>query len=338
MRKVILGVLLVAVLGSLIAAFIGWKIYGVNTVHTSDKIIYINSGSSFDDVLETLDTAFIISDKSSFEKVASLMKYNNVKSGRYSIPSEMSNKDLVSLLRSGVQEPIDLVISHGRTLGDIASAIGNQMEVDSAELQAAILNERFLDKVNLEESNVISMIVPNTYQMYWDAPAEKILDRLAKEYDVYWKKREAQLAQLSMTKLEVSTLASIVESESQHKPERPTIAGVYLNRLKSNIPLQADPTVVYAVGDFTIRRVLNKHLEVDSPYNTYKYNGLPPGPICMPSISSLDAVLNAENHDYLFFCAKPGYNAGHSFAKTNAQHERNARVYRRWLSNEGIRG
>jgi len=338
MRKVILGVILVAVLGSLIAAFIGWKIYGVNTVHTSDKIIYINSGSSFDDVLETLDTAFIISDKSSFEKVASLMKYNNVKSGRYSIPAEMSNKDLVSLLRSGVQEPIDLVISHGRTLGDIASAIGNQMEVDSAELQAAILNERFLDKVNLEESNVISMIVPNTYQMYWDAPAEKILDRLAKEYDVYWKKREAQLAQLSMTKLEVSTLASIVESESQHKPERPTIAGVYLNRLKSNIPLQADPTVVYAVGDFTIRRVLNKHLEVDSPYNTYKYNGLPPGPICMPSISSLDAVLNAENHDYLFFCAKPGYNAGHSFAKTNAQHERNARVYRRWLSNEGIRG
>jgi len=338
MRKVILGVILVAVLGSLIAAFIGWKIYGVNTVHTSDKIIYINSGSSFDDVLETLDTAFIISDKSSFEKVASLMKYNNVKSGRYSIPSEMSNKDLVSLLRSGVQEPIDLVISHGRTLGDIASAIGNQMEVDSAELQAAILNERFLDKVNLEESNVISMIVPNTYQMYWDASAEKILDRLAKEYDVYWKNREAQLAQLSMTKLEVSTLASIVESESQHKPERPTIAGVYLNRLKSNIPLQADPTVVYAVGDFTIRRVLNKHLEVDSPYNTYKYNGLPPGPICMPSISSLDAVLNAENHDYLFFCAKPGYNAGHSFAKTNAQHERNARVYRRWLSNEGIRG
>ena len=141
-----------------------------------------------------------------------------------------------------------------------------------------------------------------------------------------------------MTKLEVATLASIVESESQLKAERATIAGVYHNRLKRNIPLQADPTVVFAVGDFTIRRVLNKHLEVDSPYNTYINTGLPPGPICMPSISSLNAVLEPENHDYIFFCAKPGYNAGHNFAKTNAEHERNARVYRRWLSGEGIRG
>jgi len=333
-----LSLILVGVLGSLIAAFIGWKIYGVNTQHTSDKVIYINSDSSFDDVVYTLDTASIIADKSSFEKVASLMKYTYVKPGRYKIHADMSNKDLISLLRSGVQEPINLVISHGRTLNDIASAISQQMEVDSSDVLDAFLDERFLEEVNLDNSNVISMIVPNTYQMYWDASADQILDRLAVEHEIYWKKRESQLANHSLTRLEVSTLASIVESESQYKPERATIAGVYLNRLKRNIPLQADPTVVYALGDFTIRRVLNKHLEVESPYNTYKYNGLPPGPICMPSISSLDAVLNAENHDYLFFCAKPGYNAGHNFAKTNGQHERNARVYRRWLSQEGIRG
>ena len=338
MRKVILGILLLAVIGSLVAGYVGWKIFGVNTIHESEKIIYLRSGSSIDDVIYTLDTASILGDKSSFEKVASLMKYQRIKSGRYKIDVDLSNRELVAHLRSGVQEPIDLVISHGRTLGDIARAIDIQMEVDSAALHNALLDEQLLSKVNLNESNVISLIVPNTYEMYWDASAEKIVDRLRTEYDAYWEKRASLLARSGLSRLEISTLASIVESESQLKPERPTIAGVYLNRLKKNIPLQADPTVVYAVGDFSIRRVLNRHLEVDSPYNTYKYDGLPPGPICMPSISSLDAVLQAEQHDYLFFCAKPGYNAGHSFARTNAEHESNARVYRRWLSREGIKG
>jgi UPF0755 protein len=174
--------------------------------------------------------------------------------------------------------------------------------------------------------------------MYWNIDAQGFLSRMKSEYDKFWSQndRPALLEASDLTKNEVSTLASIVEKESNLASERPTIARVYLNRIEQGILLQADPTVVFAVGDFEIRRVLNVHLEIDSPYNTYKYAGLPPGPICMPSKSSLDAVLKAEPHDYIFFCAKPGYNGAHSFAKTNAQHERNAAEYRRWLNQERI--
>ena len=260
MRKILLGILIVGVIGSLVVGFLGWKIYGVNTIHESEKIIHIPSGSLFEDVVHALDTASVIRDKASFEQVARLMKYNKVKSGRYKIDVNLSNKDLVSHLRSGVQEPVNLVISHGRSLGDIAHVISHQMEIDSTELHRAFLGEAFLQKVSLDQSTVISMVVPNTYQMYWNASAETIVNRLSSEYEAYWEKRESMLSKLGLSKLEVSTLASIVESESQYKPERPTIAGVYLNRLKRDIPLQADPTVVYAVGDFTIRRVLNLSL------------------------------------------------------------------------------
>ena len=339
MRKIILGFILVASLVAVVAGFLGWKIYGANTLHQENKIIYVPSGSDYETLVTTLDTSGILDDKRSFGWVSDAMNYKNrVKSGRYLIPTGQSNRDLVSLLRSGQQEPVNLTISHARLLGDVAAAISAQMEIDSISMMHALSNSTFLDTVGLTPATAIGLIIPNTYQMYWDASAENIADRLHKEYDIYWKDRASSLEAIGLSQLEVSTLASIVESESQQKSERPTIAGVYLNRLKRNIPLQADPTVVYAVGDFTIRRVLNRHLEIDSPYNTYKNPGLPPGPICMPSISSLDAVLNAEKHDYLFFCAKPGYNGTHNFAKTNSEHERYARVYHRWLSQEGIKG
>lgn len=339
MKKVIKAFLFIGTLGALIAGYIGLKIYGSNTIHESEKLIYISSGADHEEVMNTLDTSGIIDDISSFRWVSGLMKYSDrVKSGRYIIPPELSNKDLVSLLRSGNQSPVNLTISHGRTLQDVASIISHQMEVDSVGIVEALTDNDFLSEVGLTSANVLSLVIPNTYQIYWDESAAGIATRLKKEYDKYWQGRQVLLEEVGLSQLEVSTLASIVESESQQQSERPTIAGVYLNRLRDNIPLQADPTVVFAVGDFTIRRVLNKHLEIDSPYNTYKNTGLPPGPICMPSISSLNAVLSPDKHDYLFFCAKPGYNAGHNFAKSNSEHERNARLYHRWLSREGIKG
>ena len=212
------------------------------------------------------------------------------------------------------------------------------IEADSNAIHKAMIDQTLLSRRGIEAPAAISLYIPNTYEFFWDSDALDFISRMEKEYDRFWNESRSQQAELlDMSRAEVATLASIVEKESNLKSERPTIAGVYHNRLRAGIPLQADPTAVFGLGDFTIRRVLYKHLDVDTPYNTHMHKGLPPGPICMPSISSLEAVLTPEDHDYIFFCAKPGYNNGHLFAVTNAQHERNARVYHRWLNSEGIK-
>lgn len=316
-------------------------IFSTNTKHTESKIITIEKGATFEQVSNQLLDAEILDRPSSFDMVAKLMKYKNkIKSGRYKILPNRSNRELISKLRSGDQDPVKVVINSSRLLTDMAGQISPQLAFDSTSLMTVLLDPSRLEKLGVDEKNVIRLLVPNTYEFFWDVTPEAFLDRMKEEYDRFWSKagRKDKLAALEMSQEEVSILASIVEKESIQVEERPIIAGLYLNRLKQNIPLQADPTVVFGVGDFTIRRVLNKHLAHESPYNTYLNSGLPPGPICLPSISSIDAVLNAEEHDYLFMCAKPGYNGYHSFAVTNAEHERNARVYRRWLNQQGIRG
>ncbi len=325
-----------------IIAFIGYqKIFGINTLHNEEVIILIPKNSNFDDVIRVLDTAGIVKKMSSFRQVSSWMKYGPiVKSGRYKVGTNLNNRELVGLLRSGRQEPVQLTISAARRLQDIAGIVAKKIEADSVTILNTMSNEELLHNYNLNPHTAISLFIPNTYELYWNITAEQFLDRMHKEYLNFWSRdnRLQKLETLNLSKSEVATIASIVEKESIQKDERPTIAGLYLNRIVKGIPLQADPTVVFGVGDFTIRRVLNKHLAFDSPYNTYMYPGIPPGPICMPSISSIDAVLNPEKHDYLFMCAKPGYNGSHSFATNTADHERNARVYRRWLNSEGIRG
>jgi len=269
------------------------------------------------------------------------MKYDqNIRPGRYKIQPNLSNRSLVGQLRIGQQEPVSITISTARTLDQVAGVISHRLESDSLTILKALLNPEFLRANNLTEASAISMIIPNTYQVYWNISGEQLANRLHDEYEAFWRANDRTKKQqaLGMTRQEISALASIVEKETIQNPERPIIAGLYLNRLKDNIHLQADPTVVFGVGDFNIRRVLNKHLEYDTPYNTYIHPGLPPGPICMPSIASIDAVLSADKHDYIFMCAKPGYNGAHNFAATNAEHERNATVYRRWLDKEGIKG
>jgi UPF0755 protein len=303
--------------------------------------LLISKGSTFNDVLQQLKEHGALKNEQSFKLVSKLMKYDreSVPGGKYVIQSDFSNRKLIGKLRSGDQDPVNVTFNNVRMIDELSGQITANLEIDSIEVLSYLRSQIFQERHHVTDETVITLFIPNTYQFYWNETAITVVDRLAEESKKFWaaKNREQKLAELGLTKEEVYTLASIVEKESNLKEERPTLAGVYLNRIRQGIPLQADPTVVFATGDFGLRRVLNKHLEIDSPYNTYKNPGLPPGPIYMPSINSIDAVLQNEQHDYIFFCARPGYNAGHLFAKTNRAHEDNARKYHKWLRSQNIR-
>ncbi len=340
-RKAVGAVIILLVLGLLGAYQLYSWIYTANTALNEEVVIYLPRETSYDALKDTLLSNTVLENYTSFDWTAKLMKSreNRTFHGRYVIHPGMSNRQILQKLRISDQNPLMVTISTGRTMADIYRVLSLQLEADSLAIQSAFESEETSKKTGAASEQLIALIIPNSYEMFWTATPRQIADRFITEHEKFWNAngRKQKCDRLSITPFECSTLASIVEKESNIHTERPTIAGVYLNRLERGIPLQADPTVVFAVGDFDIRRVLNRHLEIDSPYNTYKNAGLPPGPICMPSISSIDAVLNAEDHDFLFFCAKPGYSGEHLFAKTNREHERNARVYRNWLDNQKIK-
>lgn len=245
----------------------------------------------------------------------------------------MSNNELINLLRSGHQTPVNLVFNKLRIKSQLAGKVAKQLEADSTSIMHLINNPVFLTKYDLDTSNVMAVFIPNTYEFFWNTNAEQFFDRMYSEYQRFWTDtRKEKQRKTKLTPIEVVILASIVEEESNKNAEKPTISGVYLNRLKKQIPLQADPTIKFALGNFEIKRVLKKHLEVNSPYNTYKNRGLPPGPICLPSIATIDAVLNFENHKYLYFCAKDDFSGYHVFSNTLQQHNQNAIRYQKALS------
>ncbi len=322
--------------------YIRSTLFASNINESKDKYeLFIPSNSSYRDVYELLKKDEVLKDYTSFEVASKFMKYDNdkVPSGRYILSKGMTNRSLIVKLRSGNQDAVKITFNNLRTVEELCGQIANNIEADSNEVYNVVMSPDFLDAKGLNPKNVMTLFIPNTYEIYWNAKPNTVIEKLVKENEKFWnaKDRKTKLDQLGLTKEEVYTLASIVEKESNMKSERPTVAGVYLNRIRQGIMLQADPTVVFATGDFELRRVLNKHLGMDSPYNTYRNLGLPPGPIYMPSINSIDAVLTDEQHDYIFFCAKPGYDSGHLFAKTNAQHAANARTYHSWLKSQNIK-
>ncbi|MEM9545417.1 MAG: endolytic transglycosylase MltG [Bacteroidota bacterium] len=342
LKKLFYLFLLALVLGGFGVYWAYGIIFSPNTAFNEDIVtIQIPKNSSFDDVVQILKEANVLTDETSFRRVSEWMNYQReeVPSGNFELKKGWNNKELISKLRSGVQKPVKITFNNVRTVEELMGPLSATISLDSSELAGYFLDPVVQDDLGFSKETMLTMFIPNTYEMYWDMNAENLANRLLKEHDAFWNKndRRSKAEQLNMSPAEVYTLASIVEKESQYGPERPIIAGLYLNRIERGIPLQADPTVVFANGDFGIRRVLNKHLKYDSPYNTYLYNGLPPGPIYMPSIESIDAVLNPEEHDYIFMCAKPGYGTQHAFAKTNRGHAQNARKYHEWLSQQGIR-
>ncbi len=341
-KKIFFVLFILAFLGGSLAYLFYDKIFNPNVVENlDDPLIYIPTGSTYEDVINILIEKECLIDQKSFHWVAKKMKYDQseIKSGRFKLQSGWSNRQLINHLRLGKQEPVKLVINNVRTLPELFDLLGGYLEATPEQLRTYFTDPNFLDSTSYSSNTLLTHFIPNTYEVYWNTSPANLFNKLKKEKEKFWstKDRTAKLKSKSLSVDEAYTLASILEKESTNNQEKPTIAGVYLNRIKRGIRLQADPTVVFAVGDFTINRVLHKHLAHPSPFNTYIHAGLPPGPICMPSVSSLEAVINAEDHNYIFFCAKPGYNREHAFAETSAEHGRNARKFHRWLDEQGIK-
>jgi UPF0755 protein len=316
------------------------KIYQSNVVLDPSKpsYIFISTGSSLEDVVNTLYESNLIRERSSFEWLAEKKNYrNHVRPGRYRIQDGMSNNQLINMLRSGKQEPVRLTFHNLRTLAQLAGIAGSQLEADSLQIMKLLKDPSYLKEFGYTPQSVPALFVPDTYEFFWNTSASGFIERMKKEHDRFWNRsRQTLLEKTGLTRAEVSILASIVEEETNKKDEYPVIAGVYMNRLRRGMRLQADPTVKFANNDFSMKRVLKKHLEKDSPYNTYKYAGLPPGPIRLPSRAAIDGVLNYQTHQYLFFCAKDDFSGYHAFAKTLQEHNRNARRYQQALNKRRI--
>ena len=335
----LVGVLFLS--GAITASVFYGRIYqsNVSLDYQKEVFIYIPTGASFEDVLQQLTVEGIIISSSSFRWISERKHYTkNIKSGRYLLQDGMNNNELVNLLRSGRQTPVNVVFNNVRTKEEFAGKIARQIELDSVQILEAMLDTTFLNPLGLDAFTVSSLFIPNTYEFYWNTTVTSFLSRMVAEHHHFWNdSRQAKAKRLNLTKEEVVTLASIVEKETLQKSEQPVVAGLYLNRLKKGMKLQSDPTVIFAIGDFSIRRVLKKDLKYDSPYNTYKYKGLPIGPISLPSIRAIDAVLNYQKHDYLFMCAKEDFSGFHNFAQTAVQHYANAAKYRKALNDKNIK-
>ena len=340
-------ILVVALIGLVVAGYFAHFVYSAmfkeNTAFANQEAcIFITSDATYESVRADLEP--LLKNLKTFDALASRKQYTtNIKPGKYCIERGMTNNDIINTIRSKNQA-VRVSFNNQPSLAGLSQRISEQIEADSLALYTVMLDSVFLKKNNLDEANALAMYLPNTYEMYWNTSAEGFRDRMLKEYKKFWNESRLQKAKaINLTDKEVLTLASIVYEESKQPSEQLIIAGVYLNRLKSGWPLQADPTLKFAAyklpqyKNTIIKRVLNVHKEIDSPYNTYMYPGLPPGPVAMPDISAVEAVLNAEQHDYYYFAAdaeRPGF---HRFAKDLAEHNRNAARYQRYLSEQGIR-
>lgn len=301
--------------------------------------LYVPTGATFEKVKSTLIAEGFVRDINSFDVLAKQLKLpENIHSGKYHIRKGMSNFAMIKLLRSGKQTPVKLVIKKLRTQQDFIRLVSSNLEADSIVLRHILSDTVYLAQYGLDSNTAMCAIMPNTYEFYWNSDAEKVFKKIVKQYVTFWnEQRKNQAKKLGISPQEVIILASIVEEESNKNDEKPTIASVYLNRLKTGMKLQADPTARFAYGDFMIKRITGTQTSFESPYNTYKVYGLPPGPICTPSEKSILAVLNATQSNYLYFCAKEDFSGYHNFASTLKEHNDNARKYHNALNARGIR-
>ncbi len=339
-RKIlIIGVVVLTILLSSFTFYFYQVVYTPNfLVEKESRYLFIPTGADFQDVQKIVYDQKFVNDPVAFGTLARLMKYNkNVKSGRYLIEKNSSNRDVIQKLRIGEQEPVRITFHNARMLSDVAAKLTLKLEVDSVSFLDLIDKQATAEKYGFNKESFRCMFIPNTYEVFWDISGEELVERMYQEYQAFWtEERRQKASDLGLNPVQVTILASIVESEVSHYDEAPRVAGLYLNRLDRNMFLQADPTLKYALGDFTIQRVLNVHKDIESPYNTYKYKGLPPGPINFPSIKSLDAVLNHEDHKYIYMCARPDFSGYHDFATNLRQHNINASRYQTALNRARI--
>lgn len=340
-RKLILGGILTALLsaGACGAYFVYDTLF--TPVFGIDRPvnIFIDRDDDIDSVRHKMLVSLSPRTMRGFDWLAGYDGYaNDITTGCYQFTSTDNMRSAFRRLSAGWQTPVKLVVPSVRTVERMAQSLAKQLMIEPDEILSLLTDTARVSGMGYTASTLPSLFVPNTYEVYWNITPEKLIERLQKEHTRYWnEQRRAKAAALGLTIEEVATLASIVDEETANNAEKPVVAGLYLNRLKRGMLLQADPTVKFAVQDFTLRRILNVHLRTDSPYNTYIYKGLPPGPIRIPTMAGLESVLNPAKHDYLYMCAKEDFSGTHNFAATLAQHNANARRYRQALDRRGIK-
>jgi len=337
---------LIVLLGVVVCGVIAYNIYTAifseNTAfENKEAYVFIPTQAIFEDVVTEI--APLLKDVEAFKEIAKRKGYiENIKGGHYVITKGMNTNDIINTIRSR-NTPIKIAFNNQERIQDLAGRIGRQLETDSLTLLNVMTDDNFLKTKGFTSADMLSMYIPNSYELFWNSSPEAFRDRMFKEYERFWNKNRLDKANaLGYTPQEVYTLAAIVQKETAKVEERPRVAGVYINRLKKGIKLDADPTVIYALKkkkndwDMVVKRVLYKDLETNSPYNTYRNAGLPPGPIFMPDISAIDAVLNYERHKYYYFVADVENFGYHKFAKTLSQHNANSASYKRWINKQGI--
>lgn len=344
-KKKVLFSLIIIVLGTILMSGIVFVYMfflkpNVTSVNYENSFVYIYKNYTVNQIVTEINKVAKIKNRTTFNFVAKTLKYTdgNIRAGRYAISDGMSNLTLVRILRNGQQTLVNLSFNNIRTKEQLAERLSEQLIEDSLNIITLLNDTNYLKPLGLTPETAITLFIPDTYEIYWTTDAHALLKRMEKEYNKFWtNERLAKAKQIPLSPQQVATLASIVEEETNYQPERPTIAGLYINRLKKHIKLQADPTVKYANADFKLRRVLNLHLKTQSPYNTYQIYGLPPGPIRVASRNGIDAVLNYEHHNYIFMCAKETFDGTHTFSETYAEHLQNARRYQQALTQRNIK-
>lgn len=334
-----LGMVIFSVILTSFSFYFYQVFYGANVLQEEQaQVILIDRDDTFDSLRNKLYDRAIVDEIISFSFVSKALGYqDNVKPGLYLMEPDMTNMEAIRRLRAGDQIPVDITFNNVRFKEDLVEKITADTGIDGAEFLNLLNDNEYLSTLGFNKETIMAMFIPNTYEVYWTISAKGLFDRMKKEFDKFWNTdRRAKAETLGLSPVEVSTLAAIVQDEMFVVSESPTIAGLYINRIKKNMLLQADPTVKFALGDFTIQRVLIADTRIDSPYNTYKYRGLPPGPINLPTIASLDAVLNYEKHDYIYMCAKEDFSGYHRFAKDLTQHNKNARLLHKALNERKI--
>ncbi len=337
---IVIGVLAILVLAAGIKLYEDVLAANVNLSANEKGYVYVHTHQTFDENMQTLRESGLLHNTDAFIRLAKLTGYNDmIKPGKYEVNQATNNLELLRMLVSGRQQPFDVVFNYAQRHDDLVTFWSTKLEADSFELRTLLSDSSFCDSLGFTPATSITMFMPNTYNFYWNTSARKLIARMYEQYTKFWSDttRIQKLAALELSKDEVTTLAAIVQKETYRSDEMPVVAGAYLNRLRKGMPLQADPTIIYAMNDNSIKRVAGKMLEVESPYNTYKYKGLPPGPICVPSTKAIDAVLNYTKHTYIYFCAKEDFSGYHNFATSFAQHQQNARKYQRELNKRGVK-
>ena len=325
----------------LIALIIGYYIRNTafKPIELEETVyIYIEPSTKYDEIVDQIKKQVNLPSEKFFQIISEKMKFpETIKTGRYAIRDGMTMPEIIRMLRSGNQTAVKLTFNNMRTKENLAGRISNQLMLDSVELLNVLKDETKLEVLGFDTNTIAAMFIPNTYEVYWDTSIDNLMNRMKKEYTSFWNEsRKDKAKEIGLSPIEVSILASIVEEEATYSDEYSIVAGLYLNRLKRGQRLEADPTIKFALNDFSLRRILYKHLEVESPYNTYRNEGLPPGPIRIPSIKGIDATLSPQDHKYLFMCAKEDLSGRHNFATTHAEHLRNAARYQRALNERRI--